>query len=214
MTITIPENISDITLGQFLRYNELTERDDLDQLNFERRKLSIFTGIPFKDTIHIKRADFDRLLNKIDAAINTDVEFTNTFTMHGIEFGFLPDFDKITIGEFADLSKHGLDADALHRVMAVLFRPIITRKGSSYTIMPYDGTDEYAEMMKDMPLTCVNGSLVFFYSLANELQKATQKYLTMAILKANPLPTISRRSGGTRPLKDWLGTIFSKRKPS
>ncbi|MEL1243541.1 hypothetical protein AAEO56_04645 [Flavobacterium sp. DGU11] len=213
MEIILPENISEITLGKFIKYDELLQRD-LDTQNFNRRKISLFTGIPFKDTAHLRQADYDRLLFKIDAALNTDAEFTDRFTMHGIEFGFIPDFDKITIGEFADLSQHGLSSETLHRLMAVLFRPVIKTIGSSYVIMPYDGTEEYAEMMKDMPLNAVNGALVFFYSLASELQAATQKYLTEELLRENPLPNFSRTSAGIRRLKSWLRTIFLKSRGS
>ncbi|AWH84923.1 hypothetical protein HYN59_07190 [Flavobacterium album] len=213
MEIILPENISEITLGKFIKYDELLQRD-LDQQNFNRRKIALFTGIPFKDTARLRQADYDRLILKIDAALNTDAEFTDRFTMHGIEFGFIPDFDKITIGEFADLSQHGLSSETLHRLMAVLFRPVIKTIGSSYVIMPYDGTEEYAEMMKDMPLNAVNGALVFFYSLASELQAATQKYLTEELLRENPRPNFSRTSAGIRRLKNWLKTTFSRSRRS
>ncbi len=209
MEIILPENISEITLGQFIKYDELLQRD-LDAQNFNRRKISLFTAIPFKNTAYLRQADYDRLLLKIDTALNTDAEFTDRFTMHGMEFGFIPDFDKITIGEFADLSQHGLGAETLHRLMAVLFRPVISNTGSSYAIMPYDGTDEYAEMMKDMPLSCVNGALVFFYSLASELQEATQRYLTEELLKEGRPPNTSAILAGIRRSKNWLRTIFSR----
>lgn len=209
MEITLPENISEITLGQFIKYEELVERN-LDDQNFNRRKIHLFTGIPFKDTANLRQTDYDLILQQIDTALTTDAEFTNSFTIHGIEFGFIPDLDKITIGEFADLSQHGLSSESLHRLMAVLFRPIVKRMGSNYEIMPYSGTDQYAELMKDMPLNCVNGALLFFYRLANELQTATQRSLTEELLKANPRPNTSRTLAGIRRLKGWLITTFSK----
>lgn len=213
MEIIIPENISEITLGQFIKYDELLQRN-LDEQNFNRRKINLFTGIPFKDTAYLRKVDYDRLLYKIDTALNTDAEFKDRFTMHGMEFGFIPDFDKITIGEFADLTQHGQDAGSLHRLMAVLFRPIVKTIGQTYTIMPYNGTEAYADMMKDMPLNCVNGALVFFYHLASELQIATQRFLTEEILRANPRPNISRLSGGIRRSRNWLRTIFSRSRRS
>lgn len=208
MKVTLPENIAEITLGQFIKYNELTDRN-LDPQNFNRRKIAIFTGIPFQKTAGLKQSDYDGLLLQIDTALNTEAQFTDRFTMHGIEFGFIPDFDKITIGEFADLSQHGLNPDSLHRVMAVLFRPVVKSNGSTYEIMPYKGTNEYAEIMKGMPLSCANGALLFFYSLANELQEATRKCLTAELERGVRRPTTSRISAGTRQLSDWLKTTFS-----
>lgn len=213
MTITIPENLNDITLGQYLSYEELMERNDLDEVNFNKRKVSIFTGIAFKQIAHIKKVDFDRLLTQIDTALNTEAQFTDRFTMNNVEFGFIPDFDKMTIGEYSDLSNYlNNENPPFHKMMAVLFRPIFKRDGNSYAIIPYKGTEEYAEIMKGMPYSTAVGALVFFCHLSNELQKATQKYLTEAILRASPLPSISKRSAGTQLILKWLKGILLRSK--
>lgn len=228
MKITLPENISEITLRQFLAYEKLIERD-LDVYNFNKRKINIFTGIPVNQIDNVKGVDAERILNQIDTALNTDSEFVNRFTMHGIEFGFIPNLDKMTLGEYADLSKHGVEKESLHNLMAVLFRPIVkkeivkqnifkrmfyksknVKEQIKYDILSYNGSEEYAEFMKDMPLHVVNGALVFFYNLANELQEATRKYLSEELLKDQKLKTISKTSVGILRLKSWLRTTFSK----
>lgn len=209
MKIDLPENISEITLGQFLKYEELEARG-LDAHNFNRRKIAMFTGISFKDTAFIKNNDYERILNQINTALSTDVEFKDRFTMHGIEFGFVPDLDKITLGEYADLTAYRADKENLHKLMAVLFRPIINNNVDRYSIMAYNGTEEYANMMLGMPLNCVNGALVFFYNLANELQTATQRYLTEELLKEMKQPNTSRALGGIRLLRNWLTTTFTR----
>lgn len=206
MEVIIPENISEITLGQYIKYEELQQRE-LEPLQFNRRKISLFTGITYKDTARLKQTDFERLLYKIDTALNTEAEFVNRFTMHDIEFGFIPDLDKITIGEYADLTKYGIETENLHRVMAVLFRPVTQKDKDNYSVMPYIGTDEYADMMLGMPMHCANGALVFFYRLANELQKATQKFLNQELQRDMQQPTTSRILDGTQRLKNWLKTI-------
>lgn len=210
MEIIIPENIAEITLGQFLKYEEL-QAAELDVLTFNRRKISLFTGMPFKDTAHLRQKDYDRLTGLIDAALATDVEFVNRFTLNGIEYGFIPDLDKITIAEFADLSNYGATPETLHRTMAVLFRPIINTNGDNYEIMPYKGTEEFAEVMRDMPLNCASGALVFFWSLANELQTVTQRCLTQELQKEMKRPNTSPILAGYRQLEDWLAETFSKK---
>lgn len=209
MKITIPENISEITLGQYIKYQELLERE-LDAVHFNRRKLALFTELTYKETERLRQSDYTKLLHKIDVALETEASFTNRFTMHGIEFGFMPNLDKMTIGEYADLTHYGMEPENLHRIMAVLFRPVIKKEGDKYSIMSYNGTEQYAEMMKDMPLHCANGALVFFWSLANELQKATQKYLTQELQKEMQRPTILKISVGIQQLKNWLKMTFSK----
>lgn len=175
MKISIPENISEVTLGQFQRYMELVERD-LDVMNFNKRKISIFTGIPFKDLKNVKAIDYERISLQIDKALNTDVEFTNIFKIGDKEFGFIPDFEEISLGEFADLEKYGEDIKTLQNVMSVLFRPIKDKNNGRYSIAKYNGTAEYSEMMKEMPLHVVNGSLVFFLNLVRELEDYTLRY--------------------------------------
>jgi hypothetical protein len=181
MKITLPENISDITLNQFQRYSELVEREDLTDKQKNDRKISIFTSINHKESGSISSVDYNEILEQIDSALNQTVEFKNTFKMGGVEFGFIPNLDEITQGEFIDLSTYGMSAENLHKVMAVLFRPIKNKDGfKNYSVVGYDGTKQYAEVMKQMPLSIVNGALVFFLNLANELTIHTQKYMSLA----------------------------------
>ena len=175
MKVNLPENISEITLNQFQRYMELVERD-LDIMNFNKRKISIFTNIPFKELDNITAVDFERLNLLIDTALNTNVVFQPTFKINDIEFGFIPDFENITLGEFADLEKYGENYKTLHNSMAVLFRPIKEKANKRYSIESYKGTDKYSEIMKSAPLNIVNGAVVFFLNLANELENYILKY--------------------------------------
>lgn len=209
MEIILPENISEITLGQYIKHEELQQRE-LSALQFNRRKIALFTKLSYKETERMRQSDFDRTLKQIDTALNTEAEFNPLFMMHGVEFGFVPNLDKITIGEYADLTHYGVEPETLHRVMAVLFRPVVKKEKDTYSIMAYSGTEEYAEMMKDMPLNCVNGALVFFWSLASELQTATQKYLTQELLREMQPRTTSRILAGTQRLRNWLKTTYSK----
>lgn len=211
MKVTIPENISDITLAQYMAYEELLSKN-YDTHNFNRRKINLFTNISFKDTEYLSAKDMASLSNKIDVALSQEAEFKNRFTMLGIEFGFIPNFDKISAGEYADICLHSKNKYSLHKLMAVLFRPIINSKGNEYQIMPYNGTEENAELMKQMPLNVVNGAVFFFLNLTTDLEKATQKYLTQVQLKEMQAPNYSRISVGIRLLKNWLKTIYLKSK--
>lgn len=177
MKITIPENISDITLGQYQRYHKLTEREDLDQYNYNKRLIDIFTEVSFHDVDKIELKDAEEIIEQINKAINQDSEFVNRFNIGKVEFGFIPNFDNMTSGEYYDLSSHGLDVDTLHKVMAVLFRPIKNEDSfGNYAIYDYNGTDEYANLMLQMPMNVVNGALIFFCNLASELQSNILKY--------------------------------------
>tara|TARA_R110000782_G_C14748105_1_gene406842 strand:- start:194 stop:823 length:630 start_codon:yes stop_codon:yes gene_type:complete len=194
MKIKLPENQSEITLGQYQKYLKLIERlesNELEIYTFNRRKIVLFTNLLFKDTANITQVDFESIINQIDLALNEQASFKSRFKLNGIEFGFIPNvnditseemmhldaLDSITQGEFIDGSNNTNNVEDLHKLMAVLFRPI-TNKDSfgNYEIASYSGTKKYSELMKEIPLSVANGALFFFVNLATELQEAIQKY--------------------------------------
>ena len=71
--------------------------------------------------------------------MNVTVDFKDRFTLNGIEFGFIPNFDDITPNVFASVQRHSMDTNInegssvqelcnsyvnMHKAMSVLFRPI------------------------------------------------------------------------------------------
>lgn len=176
--IVLPESIEDITLGTFQRYHELMQRKDLSEYEFNKRKIEIFTGMKRDDIANIKSADYKNILDQIEIALDRNVEFKPTFKIKDIEFGFIPNLDKMSTAEYVDLKKYETGAETLHNLMAVLFRPIIKKDAfDNYGLMDYQGTEQYANIMKQMPLSKVNGALVFFWNLAKELTSYTQKFI-------------------------------------
>jgi len=49
MKLKLPENIEDITLDQYQKYTVLVGREDLDEISFNKRLISIFTDLKFRD---------------------------------------------------------------------------------------------------------------------------------------------------------------------
>ena len=96
------------------------------------------------------------------------------------EYGFMPDLNSITLGEYADIEtfiKDGIE-NSLPELMAVLYRPIVEKKNDVYTIEAYDGNITIrTEEMKKMSAEQVQSALVFFWSLGNELSKILPLYL-------------------------------------
>lgn len=211
MKITVPETLKDITLLQFQKYNELIKREDLSDVELNRRKIYIFTGLDYASVANIKQYDAKEILETIDNALNLTVEFEPTFTMGDIEFGFIPNLDDITQGEFIDISSYGTDIESMHKLMAVLFRPIKKKDlVGNYEIIPYEGTKQYATIMKAMPMSIVQGALVFFSNLASELVNYTQKYMGEEQAREVQRQTIFKNGGGMLQLMNWLKERFGK----
>lgn len=162
--ITIPESIGDITLGQYQNFIKNPEM-----------KIELFAGLTKKEIDGIAQKDLDAINNQIDLALNSPSIFKQRFNVNGIEFGMIPNFDKITTKEYMDLSSYGFEIDTLHNVMAIAFRPIVDNS-KCYLIEDYKGTEKYAELMKQTPLNYVNGFLSFFLALQNDLLSYIQRF--------------------------------------
>lgn len=172
MEITLPEHIGEITLQQFQQFDLLRNRTDLDETEFGKRLITIFTELKYKDLGGIKLADYNSMLEQIVKACDLDGTFKQTFELNGIEYGLLPNFDKMNMREWTNLCKWEVNkVENYNRIMAILYRPIKSRdRSGNYTLEKYEGTEAHYLRMLDMPMDIVNGVIVFFYNLANELQ--------------------------------------------
>jgi len=174
--LEIPTDLSEITLGQYQKFIKIS--DDNDSSEFMLHKMvEIFCNVNLKNVAKIKHKDLTEITGKISSLFNNKHELVQKFKIDEIEFGFIPNFDEITSGEYMDLDTYISDWANMHKAMSVLFRPIIKKAGSRYEIADYNGTSEYGDVMKRMPLDAVMGAMVFFYHLGNELLKSILTYL-------------------------------------
>ena len=120
----------------------------------------------------------------------------------GKRYGFHPDLDSITLGEWADLEtfiKQDIEKN-LPEVMAILYRPITEETDSGvYTIAAYDGNITIrAEEMKKMSAEQVQSALVFFWHLGNVLLMTLPSFLMERLkeMKMQSQQNPSQKSGG------------------
>ena len=174
--VRIPENVNDITLGQYQRFTDVLKKDYSDYALLIR-KIAIFTGLTLEQCKELTQKDLESINEDINKALQEEPKFLNRFFIGDVEFGFIPNFDKIKGKEYFDLSEYANKEEYLHNLMAILFRPILNKGiGNTYTIIDYEGTEKYANIMKLMPLGAVNGSLAFFLTLQKELSNHILKY--------------------------------------
>ena len=122
---TIPETLRDIKLSQWQRYIEILEKNkDAELTGFlEKKLLGIFCGVELKDIDRIGLSVFDNTIQHLSNILNGKPELVKTFKMTGtddvtVEFGLIPNFDKMSYGEFVDLEKYLFVDKDLHRAMA------------------------------------------------------------------------------------------------
>lgn len=171
-TITIPDNLNEITLGQYKKFLEVTK--DLEGEFYKQRFVEILCAIPFGKVILMKQIDINTIVRDITEMLSQDVPFTNRFSIQTQELGFIPELEAMTAGEYADLTNYIGDFSTMHKAMAVLYRPVMRKDRENYSIMEYNGTELTADLMEFMPLGVVMGAMFFFYTLTNDLLNAIQ----------------------------------------
>ena len=180
---TIPATLNDIRLSQWQQYLDILGKNkDAELTDFmEKKMLGIFCGVELKDIDRIGLSVYDNALQHLSNILNSKAELVRTFKMTGtdgvtVEFGMIPNFDKMSYGEFIDLEKYLFVDKDFHRAMAVMYRPIKFKSKDSYLIHDYKGTEYLAEVMKSTPLNVALGARVFFYRLATKLSNFTMAY--------------------------------------
>jgi len=174
LEITIPDSLSEVTLDQYQRYLKIQDKNTDDHF-LASKMIEIFCNVKLTDTLKMKYSDVDAVCNILVDMFNEKPKLVTRFKMKGVEYGFIPKLDDISLGEYVDLDAFLSDWDNMHRAMAVLYRPIDKRYGENYLIKEYEAGD--GEVMKDMPLEAVISSIIFFYNLGIDLSQAMMNYL-------------------------------------
>jgi len=113
--------------------------------------------------IEAATAHLDQLLTQETARFEKVVE------MGGKRFGFVPDWDAFTAGEWIDLEAYLEDFwKNAHKVMSVLFREVTYELGEKYEVKKYTAKED-ASIFEEMPADLVSGTLLFFWTTRNEL---------------------------------------------
>lgn len=172
--ILVPDTLSDITLGQYQKYLSIVEGND-DPSFMDIKMIEIFCGVKLSETLKMKFADIKAVCDILEQMLLEKPALVNRFKMNGVEYGFIPNLEQISMGEFIDLETFLSDWKQMHRAMAVLYRPIAHKYGEKYNIEEYKETD--GEHMRDIPMDAVFGCMLFFYSLGIDLSQAMMNYL-------------------------------------
>ena len=181
--ITVPNDLSEIKLWQYQKFVKIQE-DNTDENFLASKMIVIFCGISLKEAYTLKAKDVHRITGILADMFEQKPHIKTRFVLNGIEYGFIPNLDDMTLGEYVDLDTYLGKWQQVEKAMAVLYRPIINTYKNKYTIEEYkaEGQDVY----KDMPMDIVLGSMLFFYRLGIDLSRLMTVYLEQN--KEKPLP--------------------------
>tara|TARA_R110001592_G_scaffold336952_1_gene622723 strand:+ start:946 stop:1605 length:660 start_codon:yes stop_codon:yes gene_type:complete len=174
LSITIPTELKDITLGQYQKFIKIQKAND-DPTFIAQKMIEIFCNIDLKDTFNIKVSDVNDIVGVLNGIFDKKPELITTFKIKKQRYGFIPKLEDITLGEYVDIDSYLQDWENMHLAMTVLYRPVKIMYGGKYDIVDYTG-EENADM-KTMPLDVAFSSLLFFYHLGIDLSSNMMDYL-------------------------------------
>ena len=202
--ITIPETLNEIKLFQYQEF--LVKSEGLTDYDLAQCMVECFLSLPKVVVLKMSLKEVTAISVHLNELFQEKQQLQLSFKLESEdvsqEFGFINDIENMSLGEYTDLDTYVTDWNNMHKTMAVLYRPLITRYKDKYTISEYEGTSEFSEVMKFMPLDVALGSLVFFYRLGNELLAATRQFLVQEVEE------MASQEKSNSP-KDGDGTIAS-----
>lgn len=192
LELVIPTKLSEIPLKNYQKFLAIAKNTN-DEVFLAEKMIQCFCGIELKDVVKIPFKEVEALSQHFGTMFQEKAEFKNRFKIAGVEFGFIPNLENMSWGEYIDLEANISDVSTFHKAMAVMYRPIVEKHGDKYKIEPYESSINYSEIMENVSLDIALGAKVFFYNLENELLGATLTYLETEILKSKEVATTLAR---------------------
>ena len=172
--INVPTELNEITLKQYQKF--LKVQDSKQNNTFLQTKMiEIFCNVKMQDALNIKLSDADRISSLISEMFEQKPDLVKSFWLNNVEYGFVPDLDEITLGEYIDLDTYMGEWENIQIAMNVLYRPISKKIGDKYLINEY--TLDAKEKLEEIPMDIVLGSIFFLYNLGIDLSKTMVDYL-------------------------------------
>lgn len=206
LELIVPTSLKDIPLKSYQTFVKMREAST-DEDFVAQKMIEIFCGIELKDVVKMRLTDVNELLVSFNQIFNEKPKFQNRFNLHGIEYGFIPKLEDLTLEEFTNLEQLMKSWDTFHMAMAVMYRPIKLDVKGTYEIHDYFYSEDMGEIFKLCPLDIALSARVFFWNLASELLSAIPSYLERELAKNPSLMkevNLESSGGGIRSIMHLL----------
>lgn len=206
----IPEYL---TIGDYVKIYKV--KDLFSEDYFQAKLINIVTGAPVDVLMKSEKGKVISLSELIiDLIPFKKPMFESRFVLDKVEYGFIPDWKKLSFAEFADLDtlmtkKPEEILDYIHIITAILYRPITKSKSfTKYEIEEYDyfKTNERAELFKNKLNIEVYLGSQFFFTLF------VRNYLNRTQISSTNLNLIEQIKLMWIMLKIWRMTKLNSRK--
>ena len=195
-TYNIVDSWEEVTLE---KWQQLVVGKKKSKTQEAKETIKALSTLPLKLVEEMSLSDVAAIFERL-SKLQIEGKLKKVFEIDEVEYGFLPDLDEITLGEWADIEhyiKDGIDKN-MHKIMAVLFRPITNKEGKLYSVAAYkDGRERAEKFRKKMSAAQVQQALVFFWTSGNELSTTLPSYLMEQMKKIQDKVSSEKNGGGS-----------------
>jgi hypothetical protein len=175
----IARNWSEVSLKDYLKfYTAFKPYEDSEISNDNILSLWMFhiAGVSSAELRGIPKPRITQYTNEVNALYESakTLPLVKTFKLDGKEWGFIPDLENMSYGEYLDLVTYSQSTwENIPLIMSILYRPITYKNGQTYSIQEYAGTvDSQVQLFaNELGMDIVWGAISFFFHLLRELLK-------------------------------------------
>ena len=164
--INIPSSLNEITLRQYKQFLDIQKENKEDRF-LNAKMIQVFCKVSFEDVMRLKLSDSESIVEIISNMFEEKPALVKKFKLGKTQYGFHPELDAMTLGEYIDLDTFISDWDNMEKAMNVLYRPILVSLKERYSIEDYN-IDTASDML-DMPMDAVMSAVFFLWNLGIEL---------------------------------------------
>ena len=176
--VEVPTDWTGITIEMYQKFEKL-KRKKLKEQDFNIEVLGIICGLDKEMIDRMEARSLNKVLKSISfLAVEPDTdELQKKVEWNGTTYGFIPNLSEITMGEYVDIENHCKEAHKnLHKIMSVLYRPIVKETKTRYSIEPYSPSEYIEEEFLGFPVLPSMSALSFFFRLGKKLPIALVRY--------------------------------------
>ena len=134
LEINVPTSLDEITLGQYQKYLKIAEANP-DSNFLDAKMIEIFCGIPLSESYKLKMSSVTAITDILNDLLDSKPRHVEQFVMKGVTYGFIPDLNDMSLGEYVDLDNNASSWDSMHIAMNVLYRPVKDIRKKKYNII-------------------------------------------------------------------------------
>ena len=178
--VAVPSDWNGITIKMYQEF-EKVKSENLEEDEFNKRVLSVICGLDreLMDRMEVKSLKkIFKTLSFLNKEMPKGKELVKKVEWNGKKYGFIPNLSEITMGEYVDIEDYCKNGqDNLHKIMSILYRPIVKETKTRYDIEPYKPSEDLEKEFLDFPILPSVSALSFFFLLGKKLPIALGRYL-------------------------------------